>query len=61
MRRVAPWLLAVLVLVGGLLALVGLSLIAFWQGLGSALVAVLVGYSILLVLFDHPASRRRSS
>lgn len=61
MRRIVPWLLALLALVGGLVALAGLALIAFRYGAVSAAVAVLVGYSVMLTLFDAPASRRPSS
>ena len=61
MRHIAPWLLAVVLLVAALVALGGLALIAFRYGPVSAAVAVLVGYSVMLTLFDSPASRRPSS
>ena len=60
-KTCAPWLLAAFLLVAALVAVVGLALIAFWQGPVSAAVALLVGYSLFLTLFDQPASRRPSS
>ena len=57
MRRVAPWLV---VLVAALLGLVGLGLVAFWQGPLAAFFVVLGGFSIFWAVFDSEAIRRRS-
>jgi hypothetical protein len=60
-RCVLPWLLAVLVLVGALLGLVGVALVGFRFGPVSAFWAALGGLSVVWAVLDHPASRRRSS
>jgi hypothetical protein len=61
MQRLAPWLLAVLVLVGALLALVGLGLVAFWQGPLAACFAALGGLAVLWAVLDRSPSRRPSN
>jgi hypothetical protein len=59
MRRLIPWLLAVLVLGGAFLALAGVGLVAFWFGPFMALAAVFGGVGVVWAVRDALAAARR--